>query len=149
MQRQLYKKTPSVRFWVFFLFPHLSTSVTTSCFNFCLLSFYKYASSLWTQYYQIFILYVVTTDWEYSGSRYHPVRCMTTIVWYSANTLSICSYTAVWTKQWQSFLQKSKTKKQAETAQNACINAEQSIIGQHMTFREILLKYCSVFWCNR
>lgn len=42
-------------FWFFFLFLSLSTCVATSCFNFCLLGFYKYASGLWTQYCQIFM----------------------------------------------------------------------------------------------
>lgn len=44
------------------------------------------------------------------------------------------------TEQWQSFFQKSGNKKQAETPQNAYVNAEQWIIGKQVTFREILLK---------
>lgn len=52
MQQHLYKKASST--WTGFFLFH-SRCVATSCFNFCLLGFYKYASGLWTQYCQMLI----------------------------------------------------------------------------------------------
>lgn len=49
------------------------------------------------------------------------------------------------TELWQSFFQKSGNKKQAETPQNAYVNAEQWIIGKQVTFREILLDTAASF----
>lgn len=93
MQQQLYIKPPSMQKG--FLPFSFSFSFNICCLFMLYFGFLQVCKWFMNTVLSNIYLCVLRSDLQYSGSRCHPVRCMTNIVCFSANTLSICSYTAV------------------------------------------------------
>lgn len=122
-------------FLFLFLFLSYSRCVTTSCFNFCLLGFYKYASGLWTRHCHILICMfsVVTSSTQEAGVILSGAQLILFGILLTPWVYVVIQQSELNSDNlfYRNLKIKSKNRQQEMFFRNT---------GQHMTFRDILFK---------